>query len=346
MNYPTLDYLPDLTPAEMASANPLTLTKVTDPKLADYENSALFASASYYASLAEIFSFQGTAGANYSILSSSYFDPFVLRVFDAQGNVIAVDDGQLDYGYDHVFFFAPYTGTYYVNASWNQGAASGHQTVALGIFEDLDTVPKPNFITGTSGKDRIRGTADNDVVDGGEDVDTFLLGGRRENYSVTVDHGKITVTDLNGLSGSDTLQNFERIQFFDGILSFDTTGLPPQAYRLYQAAFNRTPDAGGLGYWLTKMGEGTSLHSVAEAFTSSPEFIQMYGANPSNSDVLTKVYQNVLHRPPDQAGFSYWLDLLDHKSISTVDMLVAFSESAENQAQVVGSLQAGYFIAT
>lgn len=340
--YYTYDYLPDLTPQQMKSALPLVLTKVTDPTLSTWENSATYATAATYASLTDLFSFQGTLGATYDIVSSSYFDPFIVEVYDNQGNVIAIDDNLLSYGFGHASFKAPYSGTFYVDASWHQGSASTNKAAAVGVFEDLDTVPKKNAIAGTSGNDRILGTGESDVVDGGAGIDTFVLGRQREHYSLSIDNGTMTVTDLDGLSGSDTLQNIERIQFYDGMLSFETTGIAPQAYRLYQAAFNRTPDAGGLGYWIAQMQKGQTINSVAEQFTKSAEFTQLYGKSPSNSDVLTKVYQNVLHRPPDQGGFDYWLGLLDHKTITVVDMLVSFSESPENQAQVIGSLHAGF----
>jgi serralysin len=341
--YATYDFLPDLTPSEMRAAQPLTLTPVTDAsQRAIWENSVIYVTAANYASLSDIFAFTGTLGATYDIISTSFFDPFILEVYDNLGNVIAYDDDTLAYGTDHAKFKAPYSGTFYVNASWHQGSATSNKGAGIAIFEDLDTVPKKNFITGTNGADRILGSGDSDVVTGGDGLDTFVLGRQREHYSLVVNNGTVTVTDLDGLSGSDTLQGIERIQFFDGIVSFETQGIAPQAYRLYQAAFDRTPDAGGLGYWIAQMNKGMSLKSVAGEFVKSAEFTQLYGATPSNNDVLAKVYQNVLHRVPDQAGFDYWIGLLNNKTITTTDMLASFSESTENQAQVIGSLNAGF----
>jgi hypothetical protein len=47
----------------------------------------------------------------------------------------------------------------------------------------------------------------------------------------------------------------------------------------------------------------------------------------------------VLHRAPDAAGYDFWTQAL-HTS-SRADVLVGFSESAENQAQVIGAIQHG-----
>ena len=189
----------------------------------------------------------------------------------------------------------------------------------------------------------IAGTHVDDIVDGSAGVDTFVVSRQREMYSVTKKDGVITVYDVEGLSGTDTLTNIERVQFFGGnYISWETTGIPAEAYRLYQAAFGRPPDKGGLGYWIGQMGKGASLNSVAEAFSNSVEFKKLYGEAADNAAILTGVYKNVLNRVPDKAGFDYWLNLLDNKNTTISDMLVEFSESQENQVQVIGSLQAGY----
>jgi serralysin len=342
MPYTTIDYLPDLTPAEMASARLLTLSRTVDPSLSQWENSVIFASVENNAILRDTFLFQGTAGASYSILSSSYFDPYLLEIFDSAGNVIAVDDGLLAYGFDHVFFFAPYSGTYYINASWNQGSSSLNKAVAIGVFEDLDTVPKPHVITGTNGDDRLLGTWESDVVSGGAGLDTFVLGRQRAHYSLVVNDGTITTADLDGLSGTDTLQGIERVQFFDVTVSIETTGVAPQAYRLYQAAFARAPDAGGLGFWIKHMEAGLSINSAAAGFMASPEFIEMYGANPTDQTFITKLYSNVLHRAPEQSGMDFWMRAIAVDHVSRAEVLGFFSESPENQAQVIGSLTHGY----
>jgi hypothetical protein len=148
--------------------------------------------------------------------------------------------------------------------------------------------------------------------------------------------------DKNEFNAADTLQGVERIAFSDVTISFETTGFAAEAYRLYQAAFGRTPDKGGLGYWVTVMHNGVSRQAVASEFVKSAEFIKLYAADPSNKGVLTGIYQNVLHRAPDQAGFDFWLKALDTKAITVSEMLASFSESAENQAQVIGVLQSGF----
>jgi hypothetical protein len=110
---------------------------------------------------------------------------------------------------------------------------------------------------------------------------------------------------------------------------------------LYQAAFDRTPDAVGLGYWIDRMDHGASLDSVAAAFIGSAEWLSAYGAAPGNRDLLTKLYQNILGRAPDQGGFDFWLGHLDGGTVSAVSLLTQFSESVENQHAVIDIIGGG-----
>jgi hypothetical protein len=138
-----------------------------------------------------------------------------------------------------------------------------------------------------------------------------------------------------------SLQNISLVYLSDAALRFDTAGVGGQAYRVYQAAFNRTPDLGGLGFWISAMEHGSSLATVADGFVNSKEFRDVYGAAPSNHDIVDKFYQNVLHRPGEAAGIDFWVGLLDKHAISVTDALVGFSESAENQAGVIGVITNG-----
>ncbi|MGF6274687.1 serralysin [Massilia sp. UYP11] len=342
------DHRYTLTPSEMDWAWRLDLRPVHDPELGQhYGRIGHFGTHDPYASQDDVFVFHATRGMAYTVQSGSVVDPTVLRVFDDLGRQIASDDGSGAYGYDYASFVAPYTGWYYIDAAWSQGY---HDTYAsLNVYEGRAPVhPATHVIVGGAGHDMLAGTRSDDIVDGGAGVDTFVLEGYRDEYAVGVKDGAITVTDLLGLDGVDTLRNVERLSFEGGAtISYETTGFPAEAYRLYQAAFDRAPDKAGLGYWIGQMGGGASLHAVADAFVHSPEFGKLAGAGAAHADIITMFYANVLDRAPDAAGFAYWKAALDTRAITVTDLLIGFSESPENQAKVIGSLQAGYeFIIT
>ena len=187
----------------------------------------------------------------------------------------------------------------------------------------------------------ITGSVGNDVLNGGAGIDTAVYVGKRSNYTLIKGASTYNITDKTGVDGADTLTNIERLQFSDRTVALDISGTAGQAYRVYQAAFNRTPDNGGLKYWIGLMDGGVSLPTVSSAFIASAEFKALYGVNPTNEVFISKLYDNVLHRAPDIGGYNYWVGLLNTNKIDNISTLINFSESPENQAGVIGVIQNG-----
>jgi serralysin len=195
---------------------------------------------------------------------------------------------------------------------------------------------------GTAGNDTLTGSAGNNAIDGKDGIDTAVYAGAHAGYTVASSTNGFTVTAKSGSDGHDALINVERIHFSDSWVAIDVEGHGGQAYRVYRAAFDRAPDEVGVGFWLTKMDQGVSLQAVAGGFINSEEFGRVYGANPTTVTFVEKLYQNVLHRPLDEVGFDFWVNAIDHRGATRADVLAAFSESPENQAQVIGSIQGGF----
>jgi serralysin len=208
-----------------------------------------------------------------------------------------------------------------------------------------------NALFGGAGNDILKGMAGNDLLDGGSGIDLAVFSHNKIDYTVSKSGVGYTITDKLGVEGTDSLVNIERLQFYDVSVALDIDGAAGQCYRLYQAAFNRLPDLAGLGYWIGEMDKGQSLTSVANNFLIQQEFFALYGNSQTDTDYLTSLYQNVLHRAPDQPGLDYWLkELTDHtQTYSTV--LISFSADTEYQAQIVGKISNGidfipYFFAS
>ena len=195
-------------------------------------------------------------------------------------------------------------------------------------------------LTGTSVNETFTGGSGNDIVNGGGGTDTLVFTGTRADHTISLTGTVWTVSST--ADGTDSIQNIERLQFSDVSYALDVSGVAGQAYRLYQAAFNRTPDAPGLGYWISVLDSGEALASAAQGFVTSPEFVGMYGTNPTNFQIVTKFYDNVLHRAPDQGGFNYWVDILDRGLLTVAGVLAEFGESPENQAAMVGVISNGF----
>lgn len=199
-------------------------------------------------------------------------------------------------------------------------------------------------LSGGSGNDRLDGGEGDDVLTGGAGNDTLIGGagmdsarytGGKADYTVTRTAGVFQVVDRRGSGdGSDTLAGVERIAFADGAMALDVDGVAAQAFRIYRAAFDREPDLGGMGYWLQVMDKGASVYDMAVGFAASKEFAALYGAAPTNAELVMRMYKNILHREPDAAGYAYWLDILDSKKADLPGVLALISESGENRDAV------------
>jgi Ca2+-binding RTX toxin-like protein len=210
-----------------------------------------------------------------------------------------------------------------------------------------------NTITGTKGNDTLKGmggrdvivgNGGNDMVDGGSGLDTFLAGGPISAFNAAAQNGVLALQ--NKATGEiDYLMNVERIGFSDSkALAFDFNGNAGQGFRLYQAALDRAPDAGGLKFHVSAIDSGLSLHDDAQIFLNSSEFQQKYGANLSNENYVSALYNNTLHRAADAGGLAYWTNQLATNSQDRASVLIGFSESAENHNQTDQQLQNGILL--
>ena len=201
-------------------------------------------------------------------------------------------------------------------------------------------------IVGGAGNDTLYGGAGNDSIDGAAGLDEAWLGSMRGMNTVT----KTAGADLSvvGPEGADTLYAIERLVFSDVAVAFDTDGTGGKAYRLYQAAFDRPPDEGGLGFWMYYLDHGFDFTSAANNFLNSDEFRAMYGQNPANTEFVRLLYMHVLQREPDAEGYRFWNAAMTNEgnayghAWTRGEVLVLFSESAENQANVIGQIENGF----
>lgn len=200
-----------------------------------------------------------------------------------------------------------------------------------------------NAVAG-QGNDILIGNRVDNALTGGAGRDTAVFQGNAADYVIRSDmsSGQVSVLDsVAGRSGNDVLFEVERARFDDASFAFDIGQNAGQAYRLYRAAFDREPDRAGLGYWIDSLDDGVSLDIVAGRFIGSHEFAQRHGASLSEEDFVAALYENVLDRAPDDAGFAYWRDELQSGRRDQADVLVGFSESAENQQAVIDLIRNG-----
>lgn len=167
------------------------------------------------------------------------------------------------------------------------------------------------------------------------------LAGYKANYKVVPAASGVAVT--NNITGNTQTYpaSVRTVRFVDKHVSFDVDGPGGQAYRLYQAAFNRKPDSAGLGYWVKQSEKGVPARDIAAAFIGSPEFQGMYGRDPTPEAFVGALYQNILHRAPDKAGLDWWVNMVKAGGSKT-DVLVSFADSRENQDAVNPGIAGGF----
>lgn len=195
-------------------------------------------------------------------------------------------------------------------------------------------------LEGLAGNDRLAGGGGNDMLKGGDGTDFAVFSGDRSEYVVGHDGSGVRFVTHQGQDGADTLVGMERIVFNDRVIALDLDGAGGQVYRLYQAAFNRTPDLPGVGFWIGIADGGMPLVRIAQDFMTSPEFAHLYGGAPNNEALVRLFYVNALHREPDEPGVTFWTGVLDSGSATAAEVLAGFSESPENigaVAQVIGN---------
>jgi hypothetical protein len=240
--------------------------------------------------------------------------------------------------------------------------------------DSLEGFGGTDAIKGYEGNDTLVGGSGSDILDGGEGTDTAIFEKARSAYKTEkLIQNNTTlwkVTDL-ATGDADELLNIEKLEFAKASVAgyqnlvqtevnLDVTGTPAVTYRLYRAAFARDPDLGGLGYWISALEQYLNpklspeqnpyLLDVAKAFVESPEFKAKYGADVDNATYVRNLYKNTLDRDPlipdpvtgkTDAGYTYWVGVLDAKAASRSDLFVYFSESTENKAAVAPIIATG-----
>ena len=231
--------------------------------------------------------------------------------------------------------------------------------VGTGFADRLTGNEAGNRISAGAGADTLEGGGGNDELIGGDGLDVAVYGGARSAYSVQRESSGTLV--VSGPAGEvDRLTEVERLRFGGSsgttMLGFDVDGIGGKTYRLYKAAYDRAPDPAGLGFWMHFLDNGFDMLTAANNFLNSEEFRKLYDEDanapgyqePSIERFVSKVYRFALQREPEGAGYQFWVDAMYNKdgafgkAYSRGEVLIAFAESAENKANVVGSILNGF----
>lgn len=148
-------------------------------------------------------------------------------------------------------------------------------------------------------------------------------------------------TQLNSAGWELPKALYDQLQSRDELLRYPTleSTIDP-VIRLYTGMLGREPDKDGVEYWVTQMNDGNGLLDLAAGFAAANEFVQLtqqLGGGTKGS--IEALYSSVLGRSSDAAGQNYWQNQLVTGQIELADMVLAFTESAEYQAESYSLVQ-------
>jgi hypothetical protein len=215
-----------------------------------------------------------------------------------------------------------------------------------------DGVVHPAILQALAGDDQITLSNGTDYFDAGTGFDQSNYAGARDDYTVQESEGGQLVVEAVAVEGDvDTLDNVEKLTFSDGSLIFDLDSNNADfAYRIYAAAYGRTPDEAGLRFWtgvLDERGEGPpdvdDKEFIASFFLTADEFIDVYGENSTDEEYINGLYLNVLKREADQGGYDFWLNQLESGQ-GRDDLLIFFTDSDENVANTAPDVDNGLWV--
>lgn len=140
-----------------------------------------------------------------------------------------------------------------------------------------------------------------------------------------VDHDRSTITRYDASNARGFLTELS----LDDMIAAPGYG-PEQAeiLRLYQAYFDRVPDYDGVKYWLRIQAQRHDVRQVAGWMSDQEEFTNTYEGT-TNDQYVEMVYSNVLGRDFDEAGYQYWLGLLDAEDLDRAGVVYWITRNAE-----------------
>jgi hypothetical protein len=98
--------------------------------------------------------------------------------------------------------------------------------------------------------------------------------------------------------------------------------------RLYCGLLGREPDALDLEYWTRRYWNGLPLATIADAFTTSAEFVDRHG-DLADEALVSVLYRTVLVREPAAGGAGSFITMLRNGEMTRGSLVVAFTDSPE-----------------
>ena len=180
---------------------------------------------------------------------------------------------------------------------WDNDDESGLYQYALSGADSITGSSGKDYLTGEGGNDTINASAGddeivggsgNDTINGGEGSDIAAYEGNIQNFSFSVNHGVITVTDTTGTEGRDRLVDIQQLRFNGDLVTLPNALQYIASYGDLISTFKGDADAGMSHFLNQGIKEGrTATFDPMQYIASYPDLIQAYG---TDTDAATTHY--------------------------------------------------------
>jgi serralysin len=195
-----------------------------------------------------------------------------------------------------------------------------------GINALLSGTEAADHLIGTSIDERLVGGLGNDLLDGGGGADEMSGGAGYDRYVLNQVGDRVIELAETPPAGVD-VSVLERDIFL-------------RLQQFYIAYYGRPADYAGSVYWVNTLErefKGSQTGMVA-AFGNlqQKEYVDLYGTGGTVQEFLTRVYQNLFNRAPDQEGLNYWTGIINARA----DQVGIGQARSESVIQILDGAQA------
>jgi len=201
---------------------------------------------------------------------------------------------------------------YWMRQLAGDGALEGVSQAILGSTELAGTVPQANGAYVAWLYDQVLGR----TVDAGG----------LAYWTASLTNGDVSRAEL-ALALVDSDEKLQTVASHDVAIGATDLGV---LIRLYDALYDRRPDADGLNYWIGRSEAGISLADIADNFVDADETT----SGLDDQAFVARLYQVALEREATAIELSEWTALLGNGQVDRGDVLLALADSAEMVALV------------
>lgn len=224
------------------------------------------------------------------------------------------------------------------NAAQEGVAATQNIQMAFGtVIETVLGSPQADTIIGNASANKFEGRGGNDVLDGGDGIDTAVWSGPSANYKVSKAAAGFSVQATTGNEGTDQLQNIERLRFSDEGVALDLNGNAGTVAKILGVVFGRAAVANKqfVGIGLSYMDAGWTYDNLAGLALSA--------AGASTPDqIVTLLWTNVIGSAPTENNKSTFIGMLQNGTTpGALAHMAADTDVNTLNINLVGLMQTG-----